>query len=181
MLGVIKRGFASLTLEILRTLYSTFVRPHLEYAQSVWSPRLRKHVNLLEGMQRRATRLVQACRNFSYSERLKMLDLPTLEFWRQFCDMVQVYKHLHFYDKATLPDKLTSRTRPNRRYAHELSPNFANDGFNGPQTKFFYYRCVPIWNKLPIDVVSADSIKSFKEKLNDAWKTHGLKYDTRRV
>jgi len=80
MLGVIKRGFVSLTPEILCTLYSTFVRPHLEYAQSVWSPGLRKHINLLEGVQRRATRLVQTCRNFSYSERLKMLDLPTLEF-----------------------------------------------------------------------------------------------------
>ena len=123
--------------------------------------------------------MVQTYRNLSYSERLKLLGLPTLEFRRQFCDMVQVYKHLHFYDKVTIPDKLISRPRPNRRHAHELLPNFANDGFHGPQTKSFYYRCVPTWNRLPSDVVSAQSIKSFKEKLNDAWKNHPSKYDSR--
>jgi len=178
-LGIIKQGFSNITPKILSTLYSTFVRPYLEYAQSVWSPKLRKHVNLLEGVQRRASRLVYKYRNLSYSERLRRLGLPTLEFRRQFCDMVQVYKHLHFYDQDTLPKKLISRPRPKRRHANELLPNFANDGFNGPQSKSFYYRFVLTWNKLPSEVVAARSIKLFKEKLNDAWENHPQRYITR--
>ena len=55
MLGIISRGFENLTPNTFNTLYCTFVRHHLEYAQSVWSPKLRKHVNLIEGVQRRAT------------------------------------------------------------------------------------------------------------------------------
>jgi len=178
-LGIIRRGFDNLTPKTITTLYSAFVRPHLEYAQSVWSPKLRKHVNMLEGVQRRASKLIPIYRHLPYSERLKRLGLPTLEFRRQFCDMVQVYKHLSFYDKDTIPSKLISRARPKRRHSKELLPNFANDGFNGPQTKSFYYRCVPTWNKLPREVVSAKSIKSFKEKLNDAWKNHPQKFVTR--
>ncbi|XP_066935011.1 uncharacterized protein [Clytia hemisphaerica] len=178
-LGIIRRGFDNLTPKTITTLYSAFVRPHLEYAQSVWSPKLRKHVNMLEGVQRRASKLIPIYRHLPYSERLKRLGLPTLEFRRQFCDMVQVYKHLSFYDKDTIPSKLISRARPKRRHSKELLPNFANDRFNGPQTKSFYYRCVPTWNKLPREVVSAQSIKSFKEKLNDAWKNHPQKFVTR--
>ena len=181
MLGIIRRGFENLSPKIFHTLYGTFVRPHLEYAQSVWSPKLRKHVNLIEGVQRRATRLVQMYRNLTYEERLRKLALPTLEFRRKFCDMVQVYKHLHFYDKATIADKFIHRRRPNRKHKDELLPNFANDGFRGPQTKSFYYRCVPTWDKLPMDVVAAESIKVFKQKLNEAWKTHPKKYDTRNL
>ncbi|XP_066913249.1 uncharacterized protein [Clytia hemisphaerica] len=60
ILGIINRGFVNMSTSTFRTLYCTFVRPHLEYAQSVWSPFLRKHVNLIEGVQRRATKLVHS-------------------------------------------------------------------------------------------------------------------------
>ena len=167
ILGVIKRSFQNLSPQIFLTLYGTFVRPHLEYAQSVWSPKLRKHVNLLEGVQRRATRLVQLYRNLPYEERLQRLELPTLEFRRKFCDMVQLYKHLHFYDKATIPNKFVHRARPNRHHKDELLPNFANDGFRGPQTKSFYYRSIPAWNSLPSKVIDSESTKVFKENLKE--------------
>lgn len=181
ILGTIKRSFENLTPQIFLTLYGAFVRPHLEYAQSVWSPKLRKHVNLIEGVQRRATKLISLYRNLPYEERLRRLDLPTLEYRRMFCDMVQVYKHLHVYDKATIPKKFIHRSRPNRHHKDELLPNFASDGFRGPQTKSFYYRCVPTWNKLPGDVVAAESIKVFKEKLKNAWKKHPQRFNTRNL
>ncbi|XP_066916494.1 uncharacterized protein [Clytia hemisphaerica] len=177
MLGVINRDFQNLSPLIFLTLYCTFVRPHLEYAQSVWSPKLRKHVNLLEGVQRRVTRLVKLYKNLSYEDRLRSLQLPTLKFRRTFCDMVQVYKHLHFYDKATIPT--THRPRPNREHKDELQPNLASDGFRGPQTKSFYYRTIPTWNKLPSEVVAAVSIKGFSEKLKEVWKSHPKKFVTR--
>ncbi|XP_066932162.1 uncharacterized protein [Clytia hemisphaerica] len=173
MLGVINRDFQNLSPQIFLTLYCTFVRTHLEYAQSVWSPKLRKHVNLLEGVQRRAKGLVKLYKN---EDRLRSLQLPTLEFRRTFCDMVQVYKHLHFYDKAT-----THRPRPNRQHKDELQPNLVSNGFRGPQTKSFYYRTIPTWNKLPSEVVAAVSIKGFSEKLKEAWKSHPKKFVTQNL
>ncbi|XP_066916943.1 uncharacterized protein B0403.1-like [Clytia hemisphaerica] len=111
ILGIINRGFVNMSTSTFKTLYCAFVRPHLEYAQSVWSPFLRKHVNLIEGVQRRATKLVQKCRDMSYEERLRELDLPTLEFRRHFCDMVQLYKHINYYEKDTIPNKSKKQTR----------------------------------------------------------------------
>ena len=181
ILGVINRSFEHLSPTIFKILYTTFVRPHLEYAQSVWSPNLRKNINLIEGVQRRATKLVSVCRNMPYEERLCMLELPTLEFRRLFCDMVQVYKHLHYYDKNTLPNKLNTRTRPTRRHDYELTPNFGKDGFRGTQTNSFYFRTIASWNKLPKHVVNAKTVKLFKAKLNEAWKTHPKKFDTRQL
>ena len=61
MVGLIKRSFLRLSPSLFRQLYTTFVRPHLEYAQVVWSPKLRKHSKLLEDVQRRATRTVETC------------------------------------------------------------------------------------------------------------------------
>ena len=117
----------------------------------------------------------------SYKKRLRKLDLPSLEFRRHFGDMVQVYKHMHHYDKHTTPDKFTIRTRPNRRHKFELIPNFGNDGFRGAQTNSFFYRSIPNWNKLPKNVVEAKTIKVFKERLNEAWKTHPKRFDTRHL
>ena len=179
ILGVIRRGFEELSPRTFYILYTTFVRPHLEYAQSVWSPRLRKYVNLIEGVQRRATRMVRRLQNLTYEQRLRKLNLPTLEFRRHFGDMVQIYKHLHLYDKDAIVEKFIRRVRPHRRHDYELAPNFAGDGFRGVQTKSFYYRCIPAWNRLPKDVVNAKSIKAFKEQLTDAWMKHPLRYNSR--
>ena len=179
ILGVIRRGFEELSPRTFYILYTTFVRPHLEYAQSVWSPRLRKYVNLIEGVKRRATRMVRRLRNLTYEQRLRKLDLPSLEFRRHFGDMVQIYKHLNFYDKNTIVEKFVRRVRPHRKHVHELMPNFAGDGFRGVQTKSFYYRCIPAWNRLPKDVVNAESIKVFKKELTNAWVQHPLRFNSR--
>ena len=45
-------------------------------------------------------RLVKCIKHLSYSERLKALVFPTLEYRRERADMIQVYKILHDIDKA---------------------------------------------------------------------------------
>ena len=176
MLGLIKRSFEDLSPTVFRTLYIIFVRPHLEYAQSVWQPRLRRSIDLIESVQRRATKLVKPIANLAYSDRLRRLQLPSLEFRRLFCDMVQIYKHVHIYDKKTIPSKLIRRTRPCRQHKDQFKLNFADDGLRGPQSKSFFYRTISTWNALPRYVAEAPSIKKFKENLNKAWATHELRY-----
>ena len=48
VMGLIRRSFSYLDCEMFKKLHTMLVRPHLEYAQFVWSPHLRKHIKQLE-------------------------------------------------------------------------------------------------------------------------------------
>ena len=161
---------ANLSPEMLRILFTAFVRPHLEYAQAVWSPRLIKHIDAIESVQRRATRLVSGYRNKSYEDRLRIINLPSLKIRRKISDMVEVYKHLHVYDKSSTSQKFIIRKRPQRQHNHELQRNFADDSIRGYQTNSLYYRSVDPWNSLGADVVATTTITNFKEQLVNEWK-----------
>ena len=92
MLGMIKIGFACLDKEMFMNLYPVLVRPLIEYCVQVWSPHMQKHIDLLEGVQRRATKLVPELRNMTYEKRLEKLGLTSLEDRRIRGDMIETYK-----------------------------------------------------------------------------------------
>ena len=71
IMGVIRRSFSHMDVPVFRQLFRSLVRPHLEYAQPVWSPYKRGQILQLEQVQRRATRLVPALKGLSYPDRLR--------------------------------------------------------------------------------------------------------------
>jgi len=63
VLGMVRRQFKVLDKESFMIIYKGYVRPHLEYAIQAWSPYLRRDIECLEKIQRRATKLVEGFRN----------------------------------------------------------------------------------------------------------------------
>ena len=73
-------------------LFTTLVRPHLEYGNIIWSPRFKMDSTGIEKVQRRATKLIPSLRNLCHEDRLRKLKLPSLWHRRRRGDMIQVYK-----------------------------------------------------------------------------------------
>ena len=177
IMGLIRRSFTYLSCEMFKKLYVTFVRPHLEYAQIVWAPHLKKHITLVENVQRRATKLVDGLKDFPYHERLQRIGLPTLVYRRARGDMIEVFKHFNNYKGDIVPSSFQPRQRNSRKHNYQLTQLRSSDGVRGIQSNSFYFRSVKTWNNLPREVVNASNINTFKNLLDVHWSNASFKWD----
>ena len=151
-LGLIKKSFAVLDRNTLPLLYSSLVRPHLEYGNVIWGPFYKGDIEAVEKVQRRATKLVQPIKGMSYEERLRNLGLPSLQHRRRRGDMIYAYKiftGVVDIDKDVFFETSTSSTRGHqykivKKKATRMS-----------RINTFSNRIIDDWNSLPKEVVSA--------------------------
>ena len=98
ILGLITQTIVYKEKLLIIPLYKTIVRPHLEYCIQAWRPYRKKGIDMLEKVQRRATKMIQKLRNISCEMRLKECGLTTLEIRRLRGDQIAVFEILNGYE-----------------------------------------------------------------------------------
>ncbi len=156
-------------------LYKPLVRSRLEYGVEIWSPNLKRLINEVEAVQRRATRMIPSLKDLPYEERLRKLKLPSLVYRRKRGEMIQTYKYMHGeYDSDC--NKIFKRTHETRTRGHDFKL-FKERALTGTRAQFFTSRVIDTWNSLPQEVVSAPSIDAFKARLDKHWENVEWLYD----
>ena len=92
VLAVVRNTFDYMDEDIFRLIFKGLIRPLLEYAWPIWSPHTVYQKEMIENVQRRATKLIPGYIHLSYPERLCKLKIPTLSYRRTRGDMIQVFK-----------------------------------------------------------------------------------------
>ena len=158
-------SFTFKTIENIKYLYKTIIRPKLEYANVIWSPVNKKYINMLERVQRRFTKLGPLTK-LDYNERLIRLGLTSLEIRRIRGDLIQMFKYVKGFDKinfVTPPKFLKTVTRGHMFKYHGDDLNRKS---HKSRSTYFLNRVKPYWNKLPAEALEATSINGFKNVID---------------
>jgi ribonuclease P/MRP protein subunit RPP40 len=145
-------------------------RPHLEYGNVVWHPQLRKDIDMIESVQHRATKMIPGLANISYEDRLKSLNLPSLEYRRLRGDAIKAFKYIKRiysdYDPEFLP---LHKTVGMITRGHQFKLK-KRECHGKQRANFFSLRIVNVWNSLPEEVVNSKSVNEFKGRFDRCYK-----------
>jgi hypothetical protein len=163
--------------QLLRTIHSfkpkiwsiafkTYVRPILEYCPEIWNPRSKKLILLIENVQKIYSRnVMKKCKlpKFSYSERLKLLDLPSLYSRRMILELTTLFKIIKGLTHLKPDTLLSISERPSRYHPYQIQ--YARQNYKSSQS--LIVRNTKKWNALPLDIVTSTSVSAFKTKLTN--------------
>lgn len=157
--------------DTLETMYTSFVRPVLEYGCVVWSDCTQNDSDLLESVQKRAARIVSGgIRGTSTQVLYSELGWQSLKDRRDFHSLCLFYKINNqlcpSYLSQYLPEQVDVRAGGvyNLRNRGDLSIPRARTTL---YQNSFFPRMTQLWNSLDRSISNSSSLAVFKKRLNE--------------
>ncbi|PKU45564.1 hypothetical protein llap_4138 [Limosa lapponica baueri] len=158
VLGCIKRSVASRLRDVILSLYSPLVRPHLKYRVQLWGPQHKKNMGLLEGVQWKATKMIRGLEHLSYEDGLRELGLFSLEKRMLQGDLIVAFQYL----------EVPYRKDGEGLFIRDCSDRMRGNSFKLKEARFrldITLRAVRHWNR---EVLDAPPLEEFKDRLDGA-------------
>ena len=144
-------------------LYKTLVRPIIEYNNVQWGPFYVSDNQIIERIQWKATRIIPSISHLLNHNRLRHLNLPSLQHhWRRgdLIYLYQILKGAHDIDNQLfIPSTVTTI----RGHTRKLFKQHTNSYM---RSKFFSNRVFNDWNLLPQFTVNSCSVNEFRKLLD---------------
>ena len=164
--GWILRTFNTRETITMMTLFKSLVLSRLDYASQLWSPHLLKSIYLIEKVQRSFTEHITGIKNKPYDERLKLLNLYSVQRRRDRYQIIYLWKII----EGLVPNLSTPITCTfSERRGRSCVVSHVNMGRLGTLSyNSFRWRSIRMFNKLPkyVRIVSSCSIDKFKSQLD---------------
>ena len=158
--NAILRCFVSRDSRLLTRTYTVYVRPLLEHDCVTWSPHLKQDIDKIERVQRRYTKRLRGLEGLPYSDRLRRLQLSTLELRRLYFDLYMCYRIIFGHVNVRMSDFFEfSCTAQTRGHPYKL---YKRHSCNSVRSSYFAVRVINVWNSLPADRVDFSSFVAFK-------------------
>ena len=149
--------------EDFQFLYSTYIRPILEYGSQIAHTGLIRDRDCLERVQRRATKLIKGFSDLPYSARLAELNLNPLESRRIRGDLMLLF---HLFQTGDVHDFFTLTAQKHLR-GHDkklIQPHCRTRTLHN----FFTLWVISTWNASREEIVQSPSKTTF-ERLLDSY------------
>ena len=167
-IGRVKRSFISRSPKFLTDVYKTYIRPKIEYSVQVWNPVYRGDINKIEKVQNKLTKLLPYGAVRTPQERNEIMGLTTHETRRLRGDLIQLYNYSRTENSALKP-KTSDRTRGNSRAFTKQHCR------TNVRAHSFFLRNIDAWNRLPEEIVTAETVNIFKTRIDKYLNTASTK------
>jgi ribonuclease P/MRP protein subunit RPP40 len=154
--------FAGRNAELMMPLFKSLVRSRTEYCCPLWHPSKLEDIKKLEAVQRTYTAKIPEVQHLSYWDRLKSLNLMSLQRRRERYILIHVYKILHDLAPNDLQMQFYGTAR--RGTCCRVPPLVKNSKPKYQRQYDHSFRVIgaKLWNLLPKSVKVKETLGSYK-------------------
>ena len=158
------RGTVCRSPKFMITLFISHIRPIIDYCSTLWNLGYSGDLNKLESLQRRWTANVEGLQGLDCMDRVHRLNLYSIRGRLLRSDLIKLWKAFWCEIDVELLNLSEKQFHTSTR-GHRLKlsiPLCRSDTLR----RFLITRVVNVWNSLPDQVIEAQTISTFKSRLD---------------